>query len=76
MQPHELEAANGQLWSTEQLTGQFIGPPLAGILIAIGIGVPFGVDVAVLAVAAGFGMAHETCTTPQPDAGELWKGAG
>ena len=30
----DLEAANGQLWSTEQLTGQFIGPPLAGVLIA------------------------------------------
>ena len=49
----DLEAANGQLWSTEQLTGQFIGPPLAGILIATGIAVPFGIDVAMLVVAAG-----------------------
>ena len=49
----DLEAANGQLWSTEQLTGQFIGPPLAGVLIAIGIGVPFGLDVALLVLAAG-----------------------
>lgn len=51
--PGDLEAANGQLWSTEQLTGQFIGPPLAGVLIAAGIGLPFGLDVAMLVLAAG-----------------------
>ena len=51
--PEDLEIANGQLWSTEQLTGQFIGPPLAGFLIAAGIGIPFGVDAALLVVAAG-----------------------
>ncbi len=49
----DLERANGQLWSSEQLTGQFIGPPLAGVLIAAGIGIPFGVDVALLVLAAG-----------------------
>lgn len=49
----DLEAANGQLWSAEQLTGQFIGPPLAGLLIATGIAVPFGLDFAVLVLAAG-----------------------
>ncbi len=49
----ELEAANGQLWSIEQLTGQFIGPPLAGVLIAAGVAVPFGVDAVALLLAAG-----------------------
>lgn len=49
----DLERANGQLWSVEQLTGQFIGPPLAGILIAAGIGIPFGIDAALLVLAAG-----------------------
>ena len=49
----DLEVANGQLWSTEQLTNQFIGPPLAGVLIAAGIGFPFGIDVAMLVLAAG-----------------------
>ena len=49
----DLEAANGQLWSAEQLTNQFIGPPLAGILISAGIGIPFGLDVAMLVLAAG-----------------------
>jgi MFS family permease len=51
--PDDLEAANGQLWSVEQLTGQFIGPPLAGILIVAGIGIPFGLDLALLVLAAG-----------------------
>lgn len=53
VEPEDLEAANGQLWSTEQLTGQFIGPPLAGVLIAAGIGLPFGLDAALLVLAAG-----------------------
>ncbi|EBA18520.1 antibiotic efflux protein [Roseobacter sp. SK209-2-6] len=49
----DLERANGQMWSAEQLTGQFIGPPLAGVLIAAGIGLPFGLDIAALILAAG-----------------------
>jgi MFS family permease len=49
----DLEAANGQLWSSEQLTNQFIGPPLAGVMIAAGIGIPFGVDAALLVLSAG-----------------------
>lgn len=49
----DLEKANGQLWSIEQLTGQFIGPPLAGFLIAVGIAVPFGLHFAALILAAG-----------------------
>ena len=49
----DLEAANGQLWSSEQLTNQFIGPPLAGVLIAAGISIPFGLNAALLVLAAG-----------------------
>lgn len=41
----DLERANRQLWSSEQLTGPFIGPPLAGL--------PFSVDAALLILAAG-----------------------
>ena len=51
--PDDLERANGQLWSSEQLTGQFIGPPVAGLLIAAGIGIPFALDAALLILAAG-----------------------
>jgi MFS family permease len=49
----DLERANGQMWSAETVMGQFVGPPLAGALIALGIAVPFGFDAASFAVAAG-----------------------
>ena len=51
--PADLEVANGQMWSAEQLMGQFIGPPLAGVLIGLGIAVPFGLNAAALVLAAG-----------------------
>lgn len=41
------------MWSVEQLTGQFIGPPLAGFLIASSVAMPFGFDIAALVLAAG-----------------------
>ncbi len=50
--PSDLEHANGQMWSAEQVTGQFIGPPLAGLLIAAGISIPFGLDASFYAVSA------------------------
>jgi len=50
--PGELESANGQMWSAERVTGEFLGPPLAGVLIALGVAVPFGVDAAVFALGA------------------------
>ena len=36
-----LEEANGQIWSVEQVMGQFVGPPLAGLLIAVAVPAPF-----------------------------------
>lgn len=49
---HDLERANGQLWSIEQIMGQFVGPPIAGILIALAVPAPFLVDAATFGVAA------------------------
>ncbi|MCX8509787.1 MAG: MFS transporter, partial [Rhodobacteraceae bacterium] len=49
----DLESANGQMWSAEQVMNQFAGPPLAGALIALGISLPFGLDAASFAIAAG-----------------------
>ncbi|SLN20056.1 MFS transporter [Pseudooctadecabacter jejudonensis] len=40
----DLERANGQMWTIEEIMGSFIGPPLAGVLIAMAVPVPFGVD--------------------------------
>jgi MFS family permease len=51
--PADLELANGQMWSAETIMGQFIGPPLAGVLIGLGIALPFGFDAVSFAVAAG-----------------------
>lgn len=45
----QLERANGSLWAGEQLAGQFIGPPLAGILIGVSVALPFGLHAGLLA---------------------------
>lgn len=50
----DLEKANGQMWSVEQIMGQFIGPPVAGFLIAMAVPLPFAVDAATFAIAAWF----------------------
>jgi MFS family permease len=49
---HDLETANGQLWSVEQVMGSFVGPPLAGILIALAVQAPFLLDAVTFALAA------------------------
>ncbi|WP_227271193.1 MFS transporter [Roseobacter weihaiensis] len=48
----DLEAANGQMWSVEQIMGSFVGPPLAGVLIALAVPAPFAVDAVTFAIAA------------------------
>ena len=48
----DLERANGQMWSAEQVMNQFVGPPLAGALIALGVALPFGLDATTFAIAA------------------------
>ncbi|MBK6466225.1 MAG: hypothetical protein IPF96_04580 [Rhodobacter sp.] len=56
----QLEDANGFLWATEQVAGQFLGPPLAGLLIAVAVALPFGLNAAMLArsvaLAAAIGL--------------------
>jgi MFS family permease len=47
-----LERANGQMWSAEQVTNTFVGPPLGSVLIAAAFFLPFIVDAASFAVAA------------------------
>ncbi|MEM9797236.1 MAG: MFS transporter [Pseudomonadota bacterium] len=48
----DLERANGQMWSIERIMGHFVGPPLAGILIALALPAPFAFDALTFAVAA------------------------
>ncbi|WP_179378154.1 MFS transporter [Jannaschia marina] len=54
VKPADLETANGQMWSVERIMGEFVGPPLAGVLIALALPVPFGFDALTFALAAGF----------------------
>ncbi len=54
VEPDALEAANASLQSSEKLTGQFIGPPLSGALIAGSIALPFGFHALMLLLSAAF----------------------
>ena len=47
-----LEKANGRLWGVEVTTNQFVGPPLAGLLLGLALSVPFLLHAGLLAVSA------------------------
>lgn len=47
-----LEKANGRLWSVEMVANQFLGPPLAGLLLLVAFSLPFYIDAATFAVSA------------------------
>lgn len=48
----DLEKANGHLWSAELICNSFVGPPLAGVLLGVSIGLPFGLYTVLLAAGA------------------------
>lgn len=52
VQKDDLEAANGTLWTVENIMGHFIGPPLAGVLIALALPLPYLLDAVSFAIAA------------------------
>jgi Na+/melibiose symporter-like transporter len=66
--PEALERANSALQSSENLAGQFIGPPLAGTMIAGSIAVPFGFYAVMLAASAALmtlpAVRHRARATP------------
>ena len=77
----QLEAANGALWSTEQLAGQFVGPPLAGVLIGVSIALPFGLHAGLLATGILLILSmrlprKEVTATPMPMLASLKEGMG
>lgn len=47
-----LEKANGRMWGAEMVMNAFLGPPLAGVLLAVAFSLPFFVDAGTFAVAA------------------------
>ena len=58
----DLERANGRLWTVETVVGRFVGPPLAGFLIAYALPAPFLLD----AVAFGFAALLVWCIALPP----------
>lgn len=49
---HQLEQANGRIWSIEGVTNTFAGPPLGSVLLLVAFSLPFFVDAATFFVAA------------------------
>jgi MFS family permease len=48
-----LEHANGTLWAAETVGGLFVGPPLGGLLLGIGLAAPFLFDAGSFGASAG-----------------------
>ena len=65
-----LEMANGRLWGAEMVMGSFVGPPLAGILLAIAFSIPFFLDAGTFAVAAALVFAIGGRFRPRKDGPE------
>ena len=53
VEQQQLERANGRLWAAEMIMNGFVGPPAAGLLLAVSFALPFFVDAGTFAVAAG-----------------------
>ncbi len=68
----DLEAANGQMWSIEQVMGSFVGPPLAGVLIAWAVPAPFAVDAVTFGLAAWFVWMIAVPPRIAPPAQRIW----
>lgn len=47
-----LERANSRMWGAEMTMNQFIGPPLSGVLVAVAVAIPFGINAALLGFCA------------------------
>ncbi len=82
---NRLSRANGRLQAAELTANEFIGPPLGGLLVAIGVAVALAAPAALWAVAIGvlllvrgqFRVAREQRTTMRADVAEglrfLWR---
>ncbi len=56
VEPHQLEKANGRIWSIENVTNTFAGPPLGSLLLLVAFALPFFVDAATFFLAAAMVM--------------------
>ncbi|MFF2031392.1 MFS transporter [Arthrobacter sp. NPDC058192] len=84
VQRDQLSRANGRLYAVELTTNQFVGPPLGGLLVALGVVAGFAVPAALWLAAVGvllmvpgtFRVEREQKSTLRSDIGEglrfLW----
>jgi MFS family permease len=66
VEPSELERANGRLYSAELVANQFVGPPLASLLLAVSFALPFVLDAGSFAVSAA--LVFSIAATPRSKA--------
>ncbi len=52
VKPHQLELANGRIWSVENVANTFVGPPLGSLLLLVAFSLPFFVEAGTFFVAA------------------------
>jgi MFS family permease len=52
VKPHQLEKANGRIWSIEGVMNTFAGPPLGSLLLLAAFSLPFFIDAGTFFVAA------------------------
>ncbi|MGI9612044.1 MAG: MFS transporter [Acidimicrobiales bacterium] len=69
VRPAQLERANGRLGGIEMIMNSFVGPPAAGLLLAVSFSLPFFVDAATFGVAAVLLTTLRGSFTPGPGAG-------
>ncbi len=62
----QLERANGRMYAAEMVANQFAGPPLAGLLLAIGFALPFVVDAGSFAASAALIGSIAVARRPPP----------
>ena len=68
----QLEAANAILMTSENLMSQFMGPPLAGAMIAVSIALPFGVEAVALVGSAALMALMVARTGERPARQPFW----
>ncbi len=70
----DLEKANGRLWGAEMVMNSFVGPPVAGLLLAVAFSLPFFVDAATFAISAALIFTLAGQFRPKGSAGDLSRG--
>ena len=68
----QLEEANAVLMTSENLMSQFLGPPVAGAMIALSIALPFGVEAAALVGSAVLVALMATRAAVRPARQPFW----